>query len=214
MTSSFNASIGTKVLLEVEGNPKRFGCILVGYSKDKFILVTTPVSENLFSARPALFADYRIKVRYIDNGRAIGFQSRLIKTTDDPARLLFLAYPDNIEDHELRTVKRAPCALPAEVKIDEMTCGSLIVDINEIGLRIQIKNSEECSAFLDPTPVGMACALQFFLPGIAQPLSVSGEIRNYERRDQCRALGIKFTDIADEDKRNIIEFESKLMSLN
>jgi hypothetical protein len=206
-----NASIGTRLLLEVEGNVKRFSCLLVGYSKDNFVLVTTPSTENLFSVRPALFMDYKINVRYIEDGRAVGFQSRLIKATEDPARLLFLSYPAKIEDHELRTVKRAPCALPAELNMQGLVCNSVIVDINQIGLRFYIKDTAEVSSRLQSSPVGQECALRFFLPGESVPQEVSGEIRNYERTDQRSALGVKYTKISDEDRQKIVEFESKLI---
>lgn len=207
----FNAAVGTKLLLEVEGNDKRFNSFLVGHSKNNFILVTTPSTENLFSVRPALFTDRKINVRYIEDGRAIGFQSRLIKSAEDPARLLFLSYPSKIEDHELRTGKRAPCSLPAEFNIQGLVCNSVIVDINQNGLRFHIKNTKEVSLFLETNPVGQECTLRFLLPGGLAPQEVSGEIRNYEHNDHHSSLGIKFTKISDEDKQNIVEYESKLI---
>lgn len=207
---SFCASIGTKILLEVEGNLKRFICILVGYSKDRFILVTTPSSEHLFSARPALFADCRVNVRYIEDGRAIGFQSRLMKSTEEPARLLFLSYPEKIEDHELRANKRAACSLPAELSIEGEACSALIIDINKDGLRLHVKGNEKFSGFLEPTPVGKECILRFFLPGVSAPIDVVGEVRNHEHRETCSAVGIKYIKISDEDRQSIFEFELKL----
>lgn len=207
----FNPAIGTRVLLEVEGSAKRFSCILVGYSKDKFILVTTPSAEHLFSVRPVLFMDSNINVRYIEDGRAIGFHSRLMKYTDDPARLLFLSYPAKIEDHELRLSKRAPCSLPAELNVQGLVCNSLIVDINERGLRFQIKGTEKVSSYFESNPIGKECTLRFFLPGRSVQQEISGEIRNYEHSDQCNALGVKYIKITNEDKQKIMEFESKLI---
>jgi hypothetical protein len=208
---SFNAAIGTKLLLEVEGDVKRFSTSLVGYSKDKFILVTTPSADSIFSVRPALFIDHKIIVRYIEDGRANGFQSRLMKAAEDPARLLFLSYPSEIEDLELRRDKRAPCALPAELNIQSLICNSVIVDINKNGLRFHIKDTKEISSLLETNPVGRECTLRFLLPGISVPQEVSGEIRNCQHNDGRSSLGIKFTKISDEDKQKIVEYESKLI---
>jgi hypothetical protein len=208
---AFNAAIGTKFLLEVENVEKRFYSIFVGYAKDDFVLVTTPLTDNLFSMRPALFMNYRITVRYIADGKAVGFQTKLIKSSEEPARLLFLSYPEKIEDYELRTEKRAPCTLPAEVKIQEVVYNALIVDINQTGLRLHIRDSAEFSSHLTANTLGQECGLRFFLPGDGSvPKEVSGEIRNYQHNNGHIAVGIKFTNISEQDKQNIVEFESKL----
>lgn len=167
-----NAAIGAKGLLEVENIEKRFCSFLVGYAKNDFVLVTTPSADNLFSVRPALFLDCKITVRYIVDGKAVAFQAQLMKSTKEPARLLLLSYPTEIADYELRADKRAPCTLPAEVKIQDLVCNALIVDISQIGLRFHIKDSEDPSAKLISSSLGRECTLRFFLPG--------GKIRNYE----------------------------------
>lgn len=208
----FNAAVGTKLLLEIEGNGKRFISFLVGYLKDNFILITTPSSEHLVSARPALYSNCKINVRYIVDGRAVGFQSRIIKTTEDPAKLLFLSYPKTVEDHELRKDKRSSCALPAELTINGAVCGAVIVDINQNGLRFNIKEFDEVSLNLGENPIGQECALHFFLPGGSVLQEVSGEIRNYERKAQLSAIGIQYVKISNETQQNIMEFESKLFA--
>jgi len=205
----FNTAIGTKLLIQVEGNGTRFISFLVGYSKNNFILITTPLTDSLFSVRPTLFIDYKINVRYIEDGRAVGFQAKLLKTVEDPARLLFLSYPAQIEDHELRAEKRASCTLPAEARISGLACSAVIVDINQNGLRFHVRESDLNMDF-DSSPVGQECTLRFFLPGALAEKEVSGEIRNYEHNARIIAFGIKFTQISDEDKQNIIDFESKL----
>ena len=207
----FNAAVGTKLLLEIEGNEKRFISFLVGYLKDKFILIMTPSSEHPISARPALYSNCKVNVRYIEDGRAVGFQSRIIKTTEDPTKLIFLSYPKIIEDHELRKVKRASCSLPAELSINGLFCNSVIVDINQNGLRFNIKYCDEVKLNLGSNPIGQECMLHFFLPGGSVPQEITGEIRNYERKDTLSALGIKYTIISEEDKHKILEFESKLI---
>jgi hypothetical protein len=204
-----NTAIGTKLLIEVESDGTRFISFLVGYSKDKFILITTPSSDNLFSARPTLFADYKINVRYIEDGRAFGFQAKLLKTIEEPTRLMFLSYPTHIEDRELRAGKRATCALPAESSMMGLVCKAVIVDINQLGLRFHVKEAD-FTLSLDPSSVGQECTLRFFLPGESDQKEILGEIRNYEHNNQHLAFGIKFTKISDSDKQKIIEFESKV----
>ena len=205
----FNTTIGTKLLIQVEGNGTRLWSFLVGYARDQFVLVTTPASDNLFSVRPSLFLDYRINVRYIEDGRAVGFQAKLLKATEEPARLLFLSYPERIEDQELRAQKRASCALPAEMSMPGLTCDAVIVDINQAGLRFYVKEEEGIQA-LEPNPVGQECTVRFLLPGDTTHKEVTGEIRNCERKARVVAFGIKFTGISDAVRENIIAFESRL----
>jgi hypothetical protein len=209
--SFFNASIGTKLVLELEGIEQRFGSFLVGYSVDKFFLITTPSSEHIFSVRPVLFIGRTINVRYLEEGKVIGFQSRLMKSIEEPEKLLFLSYPKVIEDHELRKDKRLPCALPAELTTQGLVCHSVVVDINHTGLRFQLKNTEETSLWYKTNHVGQECTLSFSLPGDSVPQEISGEIRNYMHSDRYSILGVKYTKISAGDEQKIIEYESKLL---
>ncbi|MBN1545634.1 MAG: flagellar brake protein [Syntrophaceae bacterium] len=205
----FDTTIGTKLMIQVESDGTRFISFLVGYLKEDCILVTTPSSNNTFSLRPMLFVGCKINVRYIQDGRVVGFQTRLLRAIEEPLRLLFLSYPKQIEDRELRAEKRVACTLPAEVSILNLDCNAIIVDINQIGLRILIKESEFTSQ-LDSSIEGQECTLRFFLPGNSTQLEVSGNIRNYEQNNQRMAFGIKITDISDAGRQSIIDFESKI----
>jgi hypothetical protein len=73
-------------------------------------------------------------------------------------------------------------------------------------------DSEEVSLYVIEGPLGQECALLFLLPGDGLvPKEVLGEIRNYEHHNGHIAIGVKFVNISDQDKQNIMEFESKLL---
>jgi hypothetical protein len=206
----FNVAIGTKLIIQLESDGIRFTSILVGYFKEDCILITTPSSNNLFSARPTLFIGCKINVRYLQEGSAVGFQATLLRSVEEPVRLLFLSFPKYIEDRELRVEKRWFCMLPTEIQTVGLVSNGVITDITQHGLRFQVRDTQ-FTAHNGSSFIGEECNLRFFLPGDVTQIAVLGEIRNYEHNNNHHlTVGVKFTNIADEDRQRITDFESKL----
>ena len=113
----------------------------------------------------------------------------------EPAELLFVSYPDLVEDGEQRKEARINCEIPATASIDEALLNGLITDINQQGCRFIVNlpgNIQPCQVKV-LTDVNLSIALGDEAP----PQELSGRVRN-TNIDRFRiALGIEFERLSD-----------------
>lgn len=182
--------VGTQLLIQVGGAGSRMKSLLVGAEVGCYLIVHTPrvagIDASLYEGNPVILTFLRAGVVY-------GFRSHILNQIKTPARLLFLAYPESIERHELRKNPRIECNIPAHAEFAEHSGGlkCVISDISMGGCRLGfIPQDEFCNS---PIQMKESVKLSSELMGISQENSLKGEVRSVNGDLKRISLGIKFS---------------------
>ena len=198
--------LGTQLQIQIEGVAFRFKSTLVGIEPDNYLIIKTPGATPFGSIKHKLFRGSQFTVRYLARGTVFGFQSRLMGAISTPTKLLFLEYPNVVENCDLRSHERIDCLLPAKGNIKDKERQGIILDLSEGGCCYLIKalKGEELPSVQIDEQITLRC--QF--PGIEGEQVVSGKVRNIRRDEQGTALAIEFHEIAPEVQNIIVQYIS------
>ncbi len=193
--------IGTPMVVEIPGLDAKIKCPLVGMQPGEFLILRPPKSYayKLFHVgkRP------RAVVRYIYNGRVFGFETTLLGSILDPLGLIFLGYPKQVSEHNLRAAPRLECHLPAKATLNDIEFGGAIQDISPTGCRLSIKTTllQAGSPALE-----MNIRIDLQLPDQPDTLALHGKIKNIEQDANRVALGVAFKDIGEAARTQISRY--------
>jgi c-di-GMP-binding flagellar brake protein YcgR len=144
-------------------------------------------------------------VRFVDKGVMYGFTSNVAHIQQDPLKILFLTYPDQVEMIELRSEERFPVSFEAEIFYQEgddlKSVGGTVVDLSRSGCR-----------FLGPLffDVGDSVLLSFQLKDGITIDKLASEVRNSRTVEAGQyEFGIKF----ESTQAEIEEFICQLADL-
>jgi hypothetical protein len=102
--------------------PLRLKLPLVGYELGKYILLKYPRVKCTSEYKDVLVEGNIIIVRYImegNKGECFAFRSAIKHISTYPEKLLFLEYPNKIENRQLRMQQRTSIHIPAAIMIEE-----------------------------------------------------------------------------------------------
>jgi c-di-GMP-binding flagellar brake protein YcgR len=195
--------LGTQLQIKIGGVDFNFKCSLIGIKPDKFLIINAPSPYG--SIEHKLFRGNKIIVRYLYKGTVFGFQSELVEDIYAPLKLLFVKYPEIIEEHNLRSQERIDCFLPTKIKIKNEERNGVILNITEVGcfcvFKGAVKGKESLSVQIDEQ-VTLRC--QF--PEIGDEQVFSGKIKNITGDKKQMTLGILFHEIEPEIEDIIVQY--------
>lgn len=128
---------GAPLQLQFKHTPDlRERSVLVGYVKNKAVIVSTPLVNG--GARPVKIGE-QVNLRLFSNecNSAIAFSSQVIHVTLSPLPMLHLEYPQEIATGEVRKAVRVQTDLIATIKLDGNSYACNIVDLSTSGCRIE-----------------------------------------------------------------------------
>lgn len=94
---------------------------LIGYELGKYIILKYPKGANTSEYNDVLVEGNVLIVRYLmegSKGECFDFRSAIKSITHYPEKLLFLEYPKEIENRQLRMQQRASIHLPAVIMLE------------------------------------------------------------------------------------------------
>jgi c-di-GMP-binding flagellar brake protein YcgR len=140
-----------------------------------------------------------VAVRYLAGRTAYGFKTTVLRRCTSPYPYFHLAYPDSVQDVEVRGSERISCLIPAlvkssagaqtEVEIRDLSCsGALLVSADSFGV----------------TGDAVQLTVELSLGQIKPSLELSATIRNVQiangaQADQHRS-GVLFEALAETDQ--------------
>jgi hypothetical protein len=206
--------IGTILNIQIEGSQSRLTGELIGVREGKYLIIKIPPLKSMSHITNLLYKGNPITIRYMHAGTIFGLRSRINNVIHNPERLVFIEYPEKIENHDLRAHKRIDCFLPANVRVADTIIDGAIKDISISGCRFSAKNSKvEYSVVLQ---VGNEIDVRFQLPGVEKKLNVKGtqqltvkgiQKHNTKAHDTVN-IGIKFKNMNIEAQERLYAFLS------
>ncbi len=200
--------IGITFRIEVEGTKDSISCALIGIENEKYLIIRTPALHNLDNASHLFTKGNEIYVKYVFKGTICGFKSKIIEHIYEPFKLLFIEYPEKIEDYSFRGNKRVACYLPAFVRIAERRIEGSITDIGKAGclFDLEIVEFEDCKNLLE---LNEEIHIDFQLPGVEEKLSVTAKQRSVKSDTNKARIGIEFVHMESSDKTKLFDFLSR-----
>ncbi len=163
---------------------------LVGVVEEDCLLLHAPDSE-LTKVRQALDVGKPIVGRYLSRGAAFGFRTHSLGISAAPRRLLFLQYPTEVQQQNLRSSERVACSLPARMRIDETTVDGVVVDISIDGCQVTVGRDSNQPALAGlSSRLNTAVQIGVSFPGVAGESTLLGMIKNVKNTDDGVAIGI------------------------
>lgn len=129
--------LGTSLQLEVKETALSLKSEMVGMEVDKYLIAKV---YQMSDEQKDLIKKNEVIVKYLHKNSVFGFQSNIISIISEPESIVFLEYPKEINNYEVRANKRIPCFLPAKLEIEYNTVEGVIVDINTTGCCCVIKD--------------------------------------------------------------------------
>ncbi len=206
---------GTPMQVEINGVSLKMSSVSVGYLADNCLIIKYPSTGSFGSIASRLFKGNIVTVRYINDGDVLGFQSELLGTTNDPVRLLFIAYPAVIARRSLRSSRRIECYLPANLELIDRAKGEdvvqdgVITDISRTGCSFNmVKGSPE--RMLPDVRMNDPITLYLQFPGVEDKIDLRANVRNIQRDSQKMRMGMQFIDLDEKRKMSIMEYTATL----
>ena len=191
--------IGTQLHFTAEGLNTRFISCFVGMERNKFIIITPP--QNYDEIKDKL--DSEIVIKYLFEGSVYAFKSRIIEIADQKIKLFILEYPKSIQTHEVRSVKRKACMLPATFQVNEKQEDGVLKDITEKGCSLFFPYTKEAESLFN---VDDQIVLHCQFPGVGEKIEILGTIKNARLQKKHKILGIAFDEIKDDNKDIIKQY--------
>jgi len=173
---------------------------IVGFETGKYLLLKQPNPRTEGSYADVLFEGNPVIVRLVlegETGECIAFKTKIRAVTNFPFRLLYLEYPQEVENRALRAQKRVRTHIPVDVTADssqsdnkKKLASGVIVDISSAGCRILFKATpnEAGNVTHMNIKVSIGSAAQKEL------LTLSGQIMNQRKERGMISVGVRFTD--------------------
>lgn len=182
-----NIELGSSMRFMIEGTDEPVKGVLVGLEPHEYLIVRLDLPVELTDhAQSGTF----LTVRYISLGNEYGFSSSIIHRISTPDRLVFITYPDVIQNIDVRKSSRVSCLIPATALLDQRQIKGTITDISRGGCRFIIR----LPATLQARQIRLIdeMHLQFPLMGIEGIQTLACQVRNTSIDRERIAMGIEF----------------------
>ncbi|MCC6545090.1 MAG: flagellar brake protein [Nitrospirae bacterium] len=203
--------VGTELMIEIVDLKIRVKSTVVGIDYNKFILVNAS-SLNVVAGgyMDGTIITSPIIIRYLCDGYVYGFKTEVLNIVYKPEKLIFFAYPKEIEEYNIRSNPRYECSLPAEAKIGDFAIDLVIINISKNGCGCVVKTSGGINKeqLFELLKTDMKIDLTMQLPGIENKLGVKSAIRHINAGDDPITIGLIFEDMVSDVKMNLDKFIS------
>lgn len=202
--------LGVQLLMQLRQLSIRVPSKLVGLEHGKYLIVS--ISSMPVSDVKQYFTHGKVIVaRYIHEGSALGFEAVVMGMIIQPVRLVFLNYPKEIQDMNLRKHRRSECYLPAEIVINEESFSGFILDISRGGCSFNCKPKSEPN--VDSLRVGKKLIIKFAVPGFEGKLEINSINRNFRFDNSSMFFGLQFDEIPEEEKFKLYTYLDEMQVL-
>lgn len=183
---------GIPAVIQIKGYSSLKLTTFVRGFKDKIYII---VDHPLHNGRPLnISEDTKCIVRFIHEGKVIGFRTIVLAAVKNPANLVFLRFPTSYETSSLRKFDRYP------IKISAVCAPRRLNGDIESMPRILMLNLSKGGCLVEspePYSLGVLIYLTVFLPEQGQINDVEAEVKRCEKGEEKYYLGLSFADLLD-----------------
>lgn len=178
--------LGTRLFLSGSPTDPDISSELVGMKVGEYLIVQLD-SPNWHSYSQLDSASLHVK--YISSNELFGFESRVLSAVTEPDHLLFLSYPDVVENRNIRRLDRVECFLPVRLNVRGAHLEAAILNINRQGCLCVVNNYPEAA-----NEKNEQISIEFSYDQ-AEPLVINGQVKTQKTEGQATNLGIFFDEM-------------------
>ncbi len=199
--------VGTTLNIRIAGSQRRLTSEVIGVVEGKYLIIRMPPLQSMGDVTRVLYNGKTIIIRYLHKGTVFSFKSRISHFITAPGKLIFIDYPEKIENQNLRAHKRIDCYLPANVKVADNTIGVTIADISRGGCKVTVEKLkiENSSGLLE---VDNEIGVSFQLPGVEKMLTATGKEKYIKEDTDNVSIGVEFNNMDNETQERLYGFLS------
>lgn len=159
---------------------------IVGLSEYKYLILEIPL---VIGHRARYAPGTTIIAKFANEGTVYGFYSEVLQLHYDPAPLMYLKYPAEVEFFEFRASKRFACNVPARMHNDNARYYCLISDISAGGCQLTVHQSSlKAGAHM---AAGEEARLLLNLYGLGE-IEIDCRVRSVRDSGEALGYGIQF----------------------
>ncbi len=195
--------VGLRLSLQMSKAYERIDMSLVGWINRVVIFATGP---NLRETQ--LTSEDHCVIRFMNNGIAYGFHTRMVNKLYAPIPLIFFRYPEHINSMAFRKSPRVRTSIPAKIMgvrgTSDVICdNAIIADLSETGCLLKVGSTE-----LPEIEPSKDFYLTFTLWG--ESLELDCTVRNIRKNEGHYLLGVEFKRVPKICEESIQHFHGML----
>jgi c-di-GMP-binding flagellar brake protein YcgR len=199
--------VGIKLEIQFKGGGTQLTSELTGVEDDKYLMIKWPTVDPKVDASNLIRKGNTVFVKYLHEGVEFSFQSHILEVISNPAKLIFIKYPENTEVNVLREHRRIDCYLPASVRIADNKIKGAITNISKIGVLFVAEIPVDDNT-INQLETSNEIGLTFQLPGVQRELTMAGKLRNITKDKDKVRIGIGYGKINVEIQTKLFGFLS------
>lgn len=199
--------VGTKLEIQFKGGGTQLTSELTGVEDDKYLMIKWPTVDPKVDASNLIRKGNTVFVKYLHEGVEFSFQSHILEVISNPAKLIFIKYPENTEVNVLREHRRIDCYLPASVRIADNKIKGAIANISKIGVLFVAEIPADDNT-INQLETSNEIGLTFQLPGVQRELTMTAKLRNITKDKDKVRIGIVYGKMDVEIQTKLFDFLS------
>jgi c-di-GMP-binding flagellar brake protein YcgR len=199
--------VGTKLEIQFKGGGTQLTSELTGVEDDKYLMIKWPTVDPEVDASNLICKGNTVFVKYLHEGVEFSFQSHILEVISNPAKLIFIKYPENTEVNVLREHRRVDCYLPASVRIADNKIKGAITNISKIGVLFVAEIPADDNT-INQLETSNEIDLTFQLPGVQRELTMTAKLRNITKDKDKVRIGIGYGKMDVEIQTKLLDFLS------
>ena len=195
---------GSEIIIEISDLNLRIKSKLLGVEQNQYFIGKVFEGDLVGDFGSEAIKEHPIVVAYRSKDVIYQFNTRILNMVSDPARLLFLEYPKEVEERGARK-KRFDCNIPAQTMIGNEIVDVELIDFSKEGCQciIEKRDAELDKKRYEQIVVDMKIDILVNSPVTNQALKLPGIIRNISKKGSISIstggivikLGIVFDEI-------------------
>lgn len=206
LSEGVSIALGTMIQLDAGDGWPRLKTTLVGIDPPEYLMVKTDGWSPSRRFGDAVQVGSSLVARYLFGGRVFGFRCASLGVCATPRSVLFLSYPKDIQETNLRENEHVDCLLPTKVTLENTSREALILDINLKGCLCVIRGIRDDAVRTHFSRLNTNVKLAMQFPGVDGAVLTTGTIRNVSAAQAELRLGIVFDTTETEAADRVRDF--------
>ena len=183
-----------KLSLTLPHHKAMYGSTLLGWKDHAWLVCEWPAQLGHDAEIPR---GTPCTISYLHDGKLIGYRTEVRDLVTSPVPLLFIAFPQQVEEMHLRKHARVSSCEPVLLRRDAGAGSASPISLADYaGGLLKDLSLGGCSVALAQRPSwlrpGAAIRLEFELPGLGRVTNLTGLVKNADARDDSHLIGLAF----------------------
>lgn len=191
--SFLTVGLSLKLSFTLSGEKVLYGSTLLGWKDYAWLICEWPLQVGSGVDIPP---GTPCTVSYLHNGKLVGYRTEIRDRLTAPVPLLFIAFPQAVEEMHLRKHTRVLSSEPIILERANRAVAGGVPSASIVGGLLQNLSTGGCSVIVPQAPswlrAGTSLRMEFELAGLGHVTNLTGLVKSVEPTQESWTLGIEF----------------------